>query len=167
MEVKKDIIVDKSIEAVWEVLGNQYSEAYKWARELYHSEEFGEPKIQGARCNNRTCDTSFGRIQEEIRKFDSKNFVLEYEVVKGFPDFIKQGINRWDLQKLNEHQTKVSMHFKGETQGILGFFMGPMMNMKLNKNLGEVLGDFKHYVENGIPSPGKQRDMERQARKAA
>lgn len=30
MEFKREIIIDQSIEKVWDVLGNQYGEAYKW-----------------------------------------------------------------------------------------------------------------------------------------
>ena len=59
--------------------------------------------------------------------FDTKNHILEYEVIKGFPGFIKQGINRWDLKRISNEKTKVSMHFKGETQGLMGLIMGPMM----------------------------------------
>ncbi|MEL7124064.1 MAG: SRPBCC family protein [Bacteroidota bacterium] len=167
MEVKKEITVNKSINEVWEVLGNQYAEAYKWARGLYHSEGFGTPKLEGASCNNRTCDTSFGRIQEEIRTFDSKNYILEYEVIKGFPGFIKQGINKWTLTKVSDTQTKVNMHFIGITQGFMGLIMGPVMRIQLNKGLGEVLGDFKHYVEIGEPSPEKIKDIQKHAKKAA
>ena len=167
MEVRKQIIVNKSIQEAWEVLGNQYTEAYKWARELYHSEGRGTPSLEGASCSNRTCDTSFGTIQEEISTFDTQDYILEYEVISGFPSFIKQGINHWSLRKVSDTQTEVTMHFKGVTQGIMGLLMGPLMGLKLNKNLGEALGDFKHYVETGQPSPGKIKDMEKHAKKVA
>ena len=162
MEVQKEIIVNKPIDDVWEVLGNQYTEAYKWARGLYHSEGFGDPQIEGATCNNRTCDTSFGTLQEEIKKFDTQNYVLEYEVIKGFPGFIKQGINNWRLTKVSNTKTKVTMLFIGITKGVLGLIMGPLMGFQLNKNLGDALEDFKHYVETGKPSPGKVKDMQKQ-----
>ena len=160
MEVKKDIIVNRSLSAVWEVLGNQYTEAYKWSRGLYHSQGEGVPKLEGAACNNRSCDTSFGQIREEIRVF-KPNQQLSYEVIEGFPGFIKQGINNWYLEKVSEDRTLVSMHFVGETQGILGILMGSMMRVNLNKGLGEALEDFKHYLEKGIPSPGKVKDNQK------
>ncbi|HAA11720.1 MAG TPA: MxaD family protein [Cytophagales bacterium] len=167
MDIQKSITVNKPIAAVWEILGNQYTEAYRWARELYHSEGSGAPQFSGASCSKRTCDTSFGTIHEEIRTFDPQRHILEYEVVKGFPGFIKQGINHWELTSLSDGITKVTMHFKGETQGLLGLVMGPVLNRKLNKNLGEVLGDFKHYVETGKPSPGKVKDNQKHARRVA
>lgn len=164
MEVKKEIIVNQSIGEVWEVLGNQYAEAYKWARGLYHSEGEGQPKIQGATCNNRLCDTSFGALREEVRVF-KPNQQLSYEVIEGFPGFIKKGINNWYLKKVSETQTQVTMHFVGETQGVMGLLMGPMMKMNLNKGLGEALLDFKHYVEKGEPSPAKIRDNKKHAKR--
>ena len=116
MEVRKEITVNQAIDQVWDILGNQYASAYKWARGLYHSEGFGKPKLAGASCNNRTCDTSFGVIQEEIRTFDTQKYILEYEVIKGFPRFIKQGVNKWNLTKVDAGRTKVMMHFKGEME---------------------------------------------------
>ena len=160
MDVKKAIIVNKPVAEVWNVLGNQYGEADQWARGLYHSQAEGKPQIEGAVCNNRSCDTSFGQLWEEVRVF-KPNEQLSYEVIKGFPGFIKKGVNNWYLTKVSNHQTKVSMHFVGETQGFLGLIMGPMMRMNLNKGLGEALSDFKHYVETGKPSPEKIRDNQK------
>ena len=91
MEFKKSIIVNQPINQVWEVLGNQYGEAYKWASGLYHSEGFGTPQLEGASCNNRACETSTGKIKEKIRVFDEQNYELEYEVIEGFPFFVDSG----------------------------------------------------------------------------
>ncbi|EAQ42431.2 hypothetical protein MED152_06915 [Polaribacter sp. MED152] len=164
MEVKKEIIVNKSITEVWEVLGNQYGEAYKWARGLYHSEAHGLPKISGAICSNRTCDTSFGKLQEEVRVFKA-NEQLSYEVVKGFPSFIETGVNNWYLNEIGANRTKVTMHFVGKTEGFMGVIMGPMMKMNLKKGLGQALSDFKFYVENDKPSPEKLKDNKKNSKK--
>ena len=40
-------------------------------------------------------------------------------------------------------------------------------SFKLNKNLGLILGDFKHYVETGTPSEGKLKDQQKHAKAAA
>lgn len=167
MDVKKEIIVNKPVDQAWDLLGKQYTQAYKWARGLYHSEGFGAPKLKGATCNNRTCDTSFGKIKEEIRVFDEENFELAYEVIEGFPGFIKKGINNWKLEPLSNRKTKVTMHFVGETQGVMGVLMGPMMGLKLSSTLSEALEDFKAYLETGKPSDGKLKDMRKHAKKAA
>lgn len=165
MEIKREIIVDKNIQDVWEVLGNQYTEAYKWAGGLYHSEGFGAPVLEGASCSSRACDTSFGQLREEIRTFDAKNFRLEYEVVEGFPGFVKNGTNRWQLTQMDHQQTKVTMRFTASTPGLIGAVMGTMMKLQLGKGLSSALSEFKHYVETGQPHPNKVKDMEKHAKK--
>jgi len=109
MEFKREIIIDRPINEVWEVLGNQFGDAYKWASGLMHSEALGAPKIEGAVCNNRACEVKgFGKIREVIRKFDAKNYVLQYEVIEGFPGFVKQAINTWSLSQ-NGNKTKLNI----------------------------------------------------------
>jgi len=164
MEVKKEITVNKTITEVWEVLGNQYGEAYKWAKGVYHSEAHGQPKISGAMCSNRACNTSFGKLQEEVKVF-KPNQQLSYEVIEGFPGFIETGVNNWYLSKIGANKTKVTMHFVGKTRGFIGLIMGPMMKMNLKKGLGQALSDFKYYVENGKPSPEKLKDNKKNSRK--
>jgi len=167
MDIKKEIIVNKTVDEVWEVLGNQFSDAYKWARGLNHSEGHGAPKFDGASCSNRTCEVpGFGVIQEEIRSFDSQNYVLSYEVTEGFPSFISSAINTWQL--IPHHQnTKVVMHMHMKTKGIIGVFMGPLMKMNLNKLIKGVIADFKAYVETGKPSIHKLKELEKLPKRAA
>ncbi|MDC7998390.1 SRPBCC family protein [Gilvibacter sediminis] len=164
MEVKKEIIVDKPISEVWGILGNQFGDAYKWARGLYHSESFGQPAVEDAHCSNRACNTSFGAIKEKINVF-KPNQQLSYEVIEGFPGFIKSGLNNWYLTKLNDNRTKVHIHFLGETQGILGVIMKPMMKLNLSITIKDALQDFKFYVENGKPSPEKIKDIKKNKKK--
>ena len=166
MNIKKEIVVNQPIDDVWEVLGNQFGEDYKWARGLYHSKAYGNPTIEGATCSNRACDTTQGKIDEALRKFDPDHYTLEYEVIKGFPFFVKSGTNNWRLSP-NGQSTKVYMDFNLETKGLIGAIMNPMMKMQMNKIIEGVLEDFKHYTEKGIPSPGKERELAKQMNKAA
>ncbi|MEO0338732.1 MAG: SRPBCC family protein [Bacteroidota bacterium] len=158
MEFRKSILVNQPIEAVWEVLGNQYGEAYKWASGLYHSEGFGTPIIEGAHCKNRSCDTTQGKITEVIKTFNAADHHLEYEVVEGFPFFVDQGVNNWKLTPQG-NKTRVDMHLVITTKGIMGAIMGPMMKMQMGKIVNNVLQDFKHYLETGKPSPLKAKEM--------
>ena len=56
MEIKIEIVNNRLIQEVWEVLGNQFTSAYKWAIGLTHFEGFGKPEFDGAECSNRTCE---------------------------------------------------------------------------------------------------------------
>lgn len=165
MKVEKEILVNKPVNDVWEILGKQYTDAYKWASGLYYSEGSGEPSFEGASCSNRDCDTSFGQLREEIQVFDEKQYKLSYEVVEGFPSFIEKGVNNWSLTPVGTDQTKVSMRFDGKTRGLMGLVMGPMMGMKLGSGLQNAIEEFKHYVETGEAHPRKIKDIQKQNKK--
>ena len=166
MEIRTSFTVNKPADQVWDVLGNDFGGAAKWATGLYHSEEYGAPQLAGASCNNRACDTDFGKIKEVVRVFDAKNYHLAYSVIEGFPGFVKSGTNNWRLTPQGD-KTKVDIHFVGELQGVMGFIMKPMMKMKLGGALKQAGQDFKHYVETGQPSPAKAKELAKQSRKAA
>lgn len=162
MNIKKEIFINSSIEEAWEVLGNQFGEAYKWASGLNHSNAYGSPQLEGANCNNRACNTTQGKIKEVIRTFDAKQYILEYEVIEGFPFFIDTAVNKWQLTT-NGNSTKVDIDFNLKTKGIMGIIMRPMMKMQMNKLTANILDDFKHYVETGKPSVSKAKEMAKRA----
>ncbi|MBV6644060.1 MAG: SRPBCC family protein [Cyclobacteriaceae bacterium] len=166
MNIKKEIIVNKPAKEVWEVLGDQFPDAYKWARGLDHSQGHGDP-FDGTPCNNRTCEVpGFGKIQEAIRKFDSNKHILAYEVTHGFPGFIASAVNTWKLTPQG-FNTKVEMNMEMQTKGIKGAIMGPMMKMNLSKTVAGVLSDLKTYVETGEPSEQKAKEIAKASMKAA
>lgn len=167
MEFKKEVIINKPIEAVWKILGNQFGDAYKWASGLNHSKAFSPPVINGAPSNNRSCELPSGKIKEVIRKFDSSNYILEYEVIEGFPFFVDSAINNWQLTKISTESTKVEMHLVVKTKGLVGSIMNPMMKIQLNKQLVHIPNDLKHFVETGNPSPNKTKELSKLAKKVA
>ncbi|MEO1438255.1 MAG: SRPBCC family protein [Bacteroidota bacterium] len=166
MDFRKSTTVDQPINQVWDLLGNQYGEAYKWASGLYHSIPVGKPKIEGAICNNRTCELPSGMIKEEVRKFDAKNHILSYEVIEGFPFFVDQAINTWTLQAQG-NKTRVDMHLVMTTKGFVGKLMQPMLKLQMGNLLQNAIDDFKHYSETGKPSPRKAKEIAKLAKKAA
>lgn len=159
MEFIEKIIINKPIEKVWEVLGNQFGDAYKWASGINHSKAFSPPEINGAPSNNRACELPSGKIKEVIRKFDANKYMLEYEVIEGFPFFVDTAINNWQLSKINLNTTKVDMHLIVKTKGLLGSIMNPMMKMQLKKQIVHIPNDFKHFVETGKPSENKAKEL--------
>ncbi|MFD2561474.1 SRPBCC family protein [Aquimarina rubra] len=167
MEFKKEIIINKPIEAVWDVLGNQFGDAYKWASGLNHSKAFSPPRINGAPSNNRSCELPSGKIKEVIREFDANKHILEYEVIEGFPFFVDTAINNWQLTKISADRTQVEMHLVVKTRGLIGSIMNPMMRMQLNKQLVHIPNDLKHFVETGKPSQNKEKEQQKLSQKVA
>lgn len=166
MEIIKEAIIDKPVADVWQVLGPQYAEAYKWASGLYHSEGRGPAKLEGATCSKRTCETSLGKITEELETYDAANYRISYAVIEGFPSFVEKGVNNWKLEPMGD-KTKVKMHLVVRTKGFLGLLMGPLMKMQMKGVTSQVLNDFKHYVENDHPSPRKAKEIKKQLQKVA
>ena len=166
MDFKRTVVIERSPEQVWEVLGNQFGDAYKWASSLNHSNSYGNPQISGASCSNRACDTTQGKVKEVLRTFDAENHVLSYEVIEGFPFFVDSGVNTWRLTRAGQ-STRVDMHCVITTKGIFGKIMSPMMKMQMNKLFDEVVEDFKYYIEHdGQPHPRKVIRQEKLSRKA-
>lgn len=165
MDIKKEIIINQPIEKVWDILGNQFGQAFLWASTLNHSEGYGEPTLEGASCNNRACSTSQGDIKEVIRTFDPEQHILSYEVLEGFPFFVKQGVNTWRLTARG-NKTVVNIHMVITTGGFVGAIMNPMMKFQLNSLLEQVANDLKHYAETGKPSPNKAKELKKLAKAA-
>ncbi len=65
MKIATDIIINKPIAAVWEVVGTEFADAHLWASALNHTEGHGR-KISEQVCESRTCDIQgTGRIREK------------------------------------------------------------------------------------------------------
>ena len=165
MNFKRETTIRKPIEEVWDVLGNQFGEAHRWASSLNHSQGYGTPTLKGAQCNNRACDTTQGKIKEVVKRFDPQHHVLTYEVLEGFPFFVDTGVNTWSLSPKGD-STHLQMNCDIQTKGLVGTIMTPMMRMQMNKLFDEVIEDFKYYVEHdGEPHPRKVKAQRKLAQK--
>ena len=99
--------------------------------------------------------------------FDPQHYRLQYEVIDGFPGFVKSGINTWTLKELAGDKTQVDVHFIAVLGGLMGTIMKPMMKWQLSSTFDQVLEDFKVYVETGKPSAKKAKELRKLAKKAA
>lgn len=166
MKFQNELVINKPINEAWQVLGPQFGQAQKWASGVYHSNSYGEPIKEGATCSNRSCETSFGKITENLNIMDNENYILEYEVVEGFPFFVETAINNWSLTKMG-NKTKVTMKTEVRTKGVFGAIMTPMMKMQMGGLLKNAIDDFKIYLETGDISDRKKKENAKMAKKAA
>lgn len=159
MQIITETIISKPRAAVWEVAGTQFGNAYLWASALDYSVGHGAA-IAGPVCEARTCDVQgMGRINEKLREFDPANFTLAYEVIEGFPFFVKRGLNRWQLLPEGDNRTRLRSTATVETKGFVGLMMAPMMKMQVSGIMRRTLEELKFYVENGRPHPRKQKTL--------
>ncbi|HAS46247.1 MAG TPA: hypothetical protein DCS93_37550 [Microscillaceae bacterium] len=156
MEITQEIIINKSVADCWAVLGDQYTEVYKWASAVHHAEGDGNPGINGASCDVRGCSVEgIGKIEERLIAFDPQAHFLAYMVTKGLPAMMQEAKNSWKLTAINHHQTRLNMKATIQPRGLLANLMKPMIRMQFSKLTRHLTEEFKHYVETGQPHPRK------------
>lgn len=150
-----DVLIEKNIDEIWEVLGNQFSEVHVWSTNFISSKAGGEPKLPGLDYLHRETMTESGENFQELDNFDPVNYSLSYHVSKGGPGIAQNAIGRWSLTKTENNQTRMKVHFSLETKGLLGFILSPVMSKKVGRASAEIVDELKYYLEHGEPHPRK------------
>lgn len=156
MILEKEILINKSIDAAWAVLGLDFGNAYKWASAVNHSEAMGDD-FKGAACTERGCSTSLGNIKEQLFEFSSEKFTLAYEVIEGKPSVVEFATNTWKLHKITPDSCELHIIMNIKLSGFFGSILQPILKIKMANMGQELVEDFKYYVENGIPHPRKSK----------
>jgi hypothetical protein len=65
---------------------------------------------------------------------------------------------------LDKHRTRVSLHARFDTRGPLGLLGRWVILDQAWRTSRHLAGDLRHYVETGVPSPRKQRQLRRAGR---
>ncbi|MFK7971656.1 MAG: SRPBCC family protein [Bacteroidia bacterium] len=157
-EVQKEITVDVSAEALWEMVGPGFIEVYKWSSNVDHATGKGNSPFEGAVCDERFCDVNvsgFSKISEKLTHYDKGNMSLTYAVIGGMPGFVQKAENNWTVVAIDDSHSKLVMKANFEVKGFMGFMMKGMMKGKMNKTLDTVLMDAKVYAETGQISENK------------
>lgn len=164
--IKQSITIDAPINKVWQILGPEFPDAYKWASSVNHSEAKNNQSVNGSTCSERGCNISgMGNIKEKILSYSDTEHVLSYQVIEGMPSMVKYMSNTWKLIDLGNGKTKLEMQMEMKTGGIMGAMMKGMMRKKMTKMSNEVVEEFKYYVEMGNPHTRKLKAAEKFARK--
>ena len=158
MDIIKKITIDKPVEEVWEVLGNQFGEVSNWASIISDSKVYGESKVNGVDFSIRETNTSKGITKQEITSFNPENHSLSYKSISGTPPIIKEVRANWSLTNKGSNTTSLVMDFTADMKG-LGFILAPLVKKKLGKIGDDLLEELKYYVENGKQHPRKIEKM--------
>jgi len=155
LHFEEEVMIEKNIDEVWEVLGNQFTEVHVWSSNFKSSKAGGKPKLPGLDYLHRETMTEKGENFQELDKFDPVNYSLSYHISRGVPAIAKNGLGEWSLTKTKENQTRMNVHFILETKGLLGFIMSPIVSKKVGSASAEIAEELKYYMENGKPHPRK------------
>ena len=154
MKIIKQLTINKPIEDVWDVLGNQFGEIDKWASLIHQSEMSGESTIPGMLHSIRSTETTGGPTKQELTVFNADEYTIAYKAIAGTPGFFKSVNAEWSLVEKDDNITGLTLDFEVQFKG-LGILLSPVVKMKLGKVGDELLDDFKFYVENGKPHARK------------
>lgn len=157
-DLEREIAVNVSAEKLWDMVGPGFTDVYKWASNVDHSEGKGQSEFEGASCSERSCDVSvkgFSKINEKLYKYDAAKMNLAYEVNNGMPGFITKAQNDWTVVSLGENKSKLVMKAVFRSKGLMGSMMNGKMKKKMEETLTTVLNDAKVYAETGKISQAK------------
>lgn len=160
MVIEKEIIVNKSINEAWKVLGLDFANASKWASAVKHSEGIGD-NFNGSTCSERGCSTTMGSIKEKLYEFSNENYSLAYEVAEGMPSMVKYATNTWKLVDIGKNKCKLQIKMDISLGGFLGSLLQPIMKLQMSKMGNHLVEDFAYYVENETPHPRKIKGINR------
>jgi hypothetical protein len=155
IQVRAELIIDKDIDAVWEVMGTQYTQVHLWSTNFKDSKAGGNPKLPGLNYLHRITQTGRGETIQELDKFDIDNYTLTYHISKGAPEIAKTAVGIWSLAPVESNKTKVILEFELETNGFKGLMLSSIVKLKLGKSAMELAEELKFYVENGEAHPRK------------
>jgi hypothetical protein len=155
LHFEEDVMIDKNIDEVWEVLGNQFTKANVWSSNFKSSKPGGEPKLASLDYLHRETMTKNGENFQELDEFDPVNYSLSYHVSRGVPGIAKSALGKWSLFKVENNETRLKVHFILETKGLIGFVLSPVVSKKVGRASAEIAEELKYYMENGKPHPRK------------
>jgi hypothetical protein len=151
MNIKVELTIKKTIEEVWEIMGNQFGYADKWSSNFKTSKPGGEAKFSGLEYSLRDTTTDRGNTIQELTAFDPDKYTLSYVITKGAPEIAKMAGAEWFLVSESQNLTKLSMDFIMEPKMPLNSEMETKLKMGLTASVKELSEELKFYLETGKP----------------
>lgn len=160
MKITVETTIEQNIEAVWDVMGNQFAEAHLWSANFKASQPGGEPKLEGVTYAHRATITDRGETIQELDAFEPQNYSLAYHITEGAPEVAEKASAVWYLKEAADDQTQAFFEFTLEPKSFVSEEMATKIKMGLLKSSQMLAEEMKYYVENGKPHPRKVASME-------
>ncbi|WP_164874168.1 SRPBCC family protein [Rhodococcus spongiicola] len=171
MKLSNNAEIVAPVEAVWDVIGRRFDKIGEWATDVPASAAIpgSAPTVDEAPVAGRVCQTGIRvapYVTEAIVAYDDSARSLTYEAEQK-PRFLSVARNSWTVTPVDEQHSVVSYDALVTTRGVFGLLAGWWMLIMLRRAGRRVLADLAHYVENGVPSPRKQAQLDRAARRGS
>jgi hypothetical protein len=163
------ITIEAPAETVWAVLAHQFDRIGAWATAIPSSSPLPRASpVEGAPVAGRVCHTGMRlvtEVTERIVTYDEQRRTLTYQV-ENPPRFLKAARNRWQVEALSDQRTRVTMEATVEPRGVTGWLLYLALRVQLARAVPQFVEDLKHHLEQGRPSPRKQRQLDAAKRRS-
>lgn len=102
-------------------------------------------------------------VTETVVAYDDPNRSLTYQA-QGMPSFVTTARNTWIVTPLDNNRCIVTLDAQFDTRDIIGAPARWVTLIQLGRTSRHLGGDLRHFVEEGTPSPRKQRQLQRVGR---
>jgi hypothetical protein len=158
-----DTIINAPADLVWQVVAHDFAEIGAWASVITASRTNADAVVSAAEApvGSRICETGsrFPQLEETILAYDEGSRTLTYAAI-GLPAFVTGARVRWEVSAFGDARARASVVASMQLSG-LGRLLGIPLRFGLTRGYKRTLDDLRHYVEDGQPSPRKQRRVAR------
>jgi len=151
IEVKITKTANKPLKDLWKVSVIDFDKVGTWGTGIFKSYK--------GKNHDRICETSFGKLYENIIDKDEKNHRILIDA-KGFPFFVKKARGQWTFKKIDKNKTEFTIGLRLDTIPVIGSIMGVFMKPKLIKALEVTAEDYITFLETGSISERKKREID-------
>ena len=158
-ELTGEVHINAPADAVWAILGANYSRIGDWASVIQKSTPMPNLSIPpGADAGGRSCTPALpfvSKVTEELTSFDEANKTFSYEATSGLPGFIHKAQNMWSVRADGPESSIVSTRGLLDMHRIIGPLLFPIFKWQLNRAGARLVEELKYFAENGRPHPRK------------
>jgi hypothetical protein len=170
VKLSSERVIEAPADRVWNIIAHQFAHIGEWATAIPASRPITETVGDtDAPVAGRVCDTGlriFPQVRETIVSYDESRRTFTY-VGAGLPAFVSEACNRWHVEPVDDHRSRVRLDATVETRGIVGRLLALPFRLWAAHAGTKMLDDLRHYVEHGRPSGRKQRQLARSSSRQA
>ena len=181
-QLSADLTIDAPADQVWEVIGPGFARIGEWASVILASTATPGPAgpayagpvcagpagADGAPVTGRVCATGVRlvpRVTENLIAYDQARRTLSYQA-QDLPALVTLARNTWTVVPVGEHRCRVALQAQFQARGALGVLAGWAVSVQTRRNARLLEADLSHYIRHGTPSPRKQRQLRKAARRS-
>lgn len=155
MHVTRSTDIQAPAATVWQVIGTEFYDVGAWTTSVPRSQR--APDGESRQCTVAGAP-GITHLTERLVHFDDATRSLAYQVDEGMPGFVALAKNTWRVEPLGPHRSRVTATAE-MTLRWPAVPLTPLLYWWVARLERTVMNELTHYVENGEPTPAKQRQL--------